>query len=69
LVNVKTKNKIFYSIIIVSIIIAFSIYISNNRQANIVYTKECKKIVKNLKIKDETKRGMALMKCIKDKGI
>tara|TARA_B100000700_G_C14528609_1_gene616429 strand:+ start:257 stop:457 length:201 start_codon:yes stop_codon:yes gene_type:complete len=66
---VKTKNKIFYSIIIVSIIIAFSIYISNNRQANIVYTKECKKIVKNLKIKDETKRGMALMKCIKDKGI
>ena len=65
----KTKNKIFYSIIIGLIIITFSIYISNNRQANVIYTKECKKMVKNLNIKDETKRGMALMKCIKDKGI
>ena len=65
----KKKNKIFYSIIIGLIVIAFSIYISNNRQANVIYTKEFKKMVKNLNIKDETRRGMALMKCIKDKGI
>mgnify|MGYP001103965057 CR=1 FL=1 len=65
----KTKNKIFYSIIIGSLIIAFSIYISNNRKANVIYAKECKKLVKNLKIKDEMKRGILLMKCMKDKGI
>ena len=65
----KTKNKIFYSIIIGSLIIAFSIYVSNNRQANVIHTKECKTLVKNLKIKDEMKRGILLMKCMKDKGI
>jgi len=65
----KAKNKIFYSIIIGSIIIVFSIYILNNRQANVIHAKECKKLVKNLKVKDEMQRGLVLMKCIKDKGI
>tara|TARA_B100000959_G_C14785995_1_gene543527 strand:- start:592 stop:792 length:201 start_codon:yes stop_codon:yes gene_type:complete len=65
----KAKNKIFYSIIIGSIIIAFSIYILNKRQANVIYAKECKKLVKNLKTKNEMKRGIVFMKCMKDKGI
>ena len=41
----------------------------NNRQANVIHAKECKKLVKNLKVKDEMQRGLVLMKCIKDKGI
>jgi|TARA_B100000929_G_C15455355_1_gene402642 hypothetical protein len=61
-------NKIFYSIIIGLIIIAFSIYISNNRQANVIYIKECKKLVKNLKPKNEMQRGILFMKCIKERN-
>ncbi len=41
----------------------------NKRQANVIYAKECKKLVKNLKTKNEMKRGIVFMKCMKDKGI
>ena len=61
----KENNKIFFAIIIGSLIIASSIFLVYSNSSDAILTKKCKQFVSTLANKNPATEAYAFSKCVK----